>query len=183
MEGPTLQQDAALVLGFLTSVITVTGLWAIFTPPLANAYQKMAKNIYSLLPDIGVVDEDNGHDTSRTILPLTKKTSTTTPGAAVNTAASEDIKRTKIVSAINGPSSATTPPPPKTTTTTSPGNGTVTASSSVTQGRPSPASTSTLANGNSSGTQIRHFRRKSSTSTAVAARTSPKPPGQPATSA
>jgi len=178
MEGPTLQQDTALALGFLTSIITFPTLWAIFTPLVADAYQKVAKNICSLLPDSGVVVEDNGHDvdTSRTILPsLTKKisTTTTTPDAPINTGANTGAS----ISAINGPSSSATPPSSKTTTTTSPRNGAASpsAASSLTQGRSSPASSSTLASGKSSGTHIHNGKKRSSAASARGTNTSPKP--------
>jgi hypothetical protein len=155
MEGPTLQQDVGAVLGFATSVVVVTGLWISFVRPVANAYQKIAKNIYSLLSNSGVVPEDNAHDTTRTVFPSAKKSLTAVSSLA------DAIKTPKVVSAVNGAPSAA--PSPR------PANGN-TASGSAPQGRASPTVAS-----NTNATQNQNRRGSNTNSGGSSARTSPKP--------
>jgi hypothetical protein len=158
MEGPTLQQDIGLVLGFFTSVVTVTGLWAIFCPPVAQAYQKMAKNMYSLLPTTGVVVEDNGHDTKRIVLPLPNINRSGNSRSPSNS--SDEYKKIKVFRAVNAAPTSQT------------GN--------TTQGCcAAPASSSTVASG--SGTRIQF--ENSSLHAGGSACSSPKAAGLGAPSA
>ncbi len=106
MEGPTLQQDVGAVLGFATSVVVVTGLWISFVRPVANAYQKIAKNIYSLLPKSGVVPEDNGHDTTRKVFFLRAP-----PAAANNGAQNQNRRGSSTNSGGSGARASTRPAP------------------------------------------------------------------------
>ena len=175
MEGPTLQQDVALVLGFATTVVTVTSLWAIFSPVVGKTYQTVAKSIYQLLPQSSPVVADNGHDPRKTVFwpkkttppatppPPTDPPTTRTTPTPENTAV---VKKVKVVSAVNGP---------KKSPATSPAQVRSVAAAATSDGASGSGSQNSKTNGSNS-------KRNSITST-EGARTSPKPARQPAPSA
>jgi hypothetical protein len=129
-----------------------------FSMPVANAYQKIAKSVYAILPSLGPIAAD-GHDPTTVFYPPPAPAAQPPPpGAADNDDHDHDIKKPKVFPAINGASTRVNTTTSTTTTTTTSG-----------------ASGSSII-GSRNGNQVQTGKKKSSLNGgSMSARTSPKP--------